>query len=265
MRLALALELGTHTPNLLGRAEMFTAIAEDYGVTNEELIQWIHFPALGKRWATSEFVRWCQKYAAARREFEQLQRSEKAEWGKICTRCWGAVAERVGPRWICSQCGRWSEGSSPPRLHGAQFRYRWSFRAPSRAGYHAIAEPQKVRFRYDIMSQPTVLSDEWMDREEVIKLLGKSQSTIERLVASGDIKTTLKPVPHRKPLRLYWREDIERLTQEIARRDQRAVVRKARAPRSRPPRLSRCPSRSYRRPPRARFGSRLKKRPLCWD
>ncbi len=77
-----------------------------------------------------------------------------------------------------------------------------------------------------------------MDRDEVMKTLGKSQSTLERLVMAGEIKTKLKPVPHRKPMRLYSSEDVERLTQEAARKEARVALR----PRSTPPSVAQLPA-----------------------
>lgn len=105
VRQALSEELGTHTPRLTDRAEMLESVAEDYGVTTEEIVQWIHFRTPEKRWSTAEFVRWCVSYSDARRELEKLWAEEKREWHKICPRCWGHLAERVGPRWICTHCG----------------------------------------------------------------------------------------------------------------------------------------------------------------
>ncbi len=87
------------------RADALIAIAGDYEVTIEELIGWIRFPAPDKRWSTREFLRWAQKLVDLRRELERLQEREAAEQRKICQQCWSHVAQRVGPRWICTNCG----------------------------------------------------------------------------------------------------------------------------------------------------------------
>ena len=75
------------------------------------------------------------------------------------------------------------------------------------------------------MTQLTVLPDGWMDRDGVMKTLDRSQSTIERMVASGDIETMLKRVAGRKPLRLYRGSDIERIAQEAQRKENRVALR----------------------------------------
>lgn len=105
VRQALEEELGRHTPMLTRRAEMLEDMADRYAVTTDEIVQWIHFRAPDKRWSTEEFKRWCVNYADARRELETLWAEERREWHKICPRCWAHLAERVGPRWICTHCG----------------------------------------------------------------------------------------------------------------------------------------------------------------
>ena len=84
---------------------MLIAIAIDFEITVEELVSWIHFRAPEKRWSTREFTRWSRGLVEARRELERLREREASEQRKICERCWSHVAQRVGPRWICTNCG----------------------------------------------------------------------------------------------------------------------------------------------------------------
>ena len=51
----------------------------------------------------------------------------------------------------------------------------------------------------------------------VMTELGKSDSTIERLVSSGDLRSTTIPRPGRKPERVYAVEDVDRLKAAKAR------------------------------------------------
>lgn len=62
---------------------------------------------------------------------------------------------------------------------------------------------------------------EWLTRPEALRALEKSQSTLERLVAAGDIQTKQQEVEGRKPMTLYQRGDVER----IAAAPRRAVAR----------------------------------------
>jgi excisionase family DNA binding protein len=52
---------------------------------------------------------------------------------------------------------------------------------------------------------------EWLPLADATKALGKSQTTIERLVAAEELRSKLEPRPGRKPERVYHAGDIERL------------------------------------------------------
>lgn len=58
---------------------------------------------------------------------------------------------------------------------------------------------------------PTLLTEGWLTLAEALESLGKSQSTLERLVGSRQIASRLEKRPGRKPERLYKAEDIARL------------------------------------------------------
>ena len=75
------------------------------------------------------------------------------------------------------------------------------------------------------MTLQTVLPEGWLDLTETMKRLGKSQSTVDRLVASREIATKLRPIPGRKPMRLYRQSDIEKLAEEATRREMRSALR----------------------------------------
>lgn len=66
VRRALAEELRDDSPSVGTRAENLVAIAEAYAVPIEELIRWIHEPAVGKQWSAAEWRRYCQRYAELR-------------------------------------------------------------------------------------------------------------------------------------------------------------------------------------------------------
>lgn len=100
---ALGEELGTQATR--EKAETLCSIADDYSVRPEELVQWIHFRAPGKTWATAEFVRWARKLAESRKELQKMYEREAHEWQKLCTSCFGHSAVRVGVRWMCPSCG----------------------------------------------------------------------------------------------------------------------------------------------------------------
>ncbi len=55
---------------------------------------------------------------------------------------------------------------------------------------------------------PMLLTGGWLTLGEALEQLGKSQSTLERLVGSRAIASRLEPRPGRKPERLYRAEDI---------------------------------------------------------
>lgn len=57
----------------------------------------------------------------------------------------------------------------------------------------------------------TVLAGDWYTLAETIGKLNKSQSTIDRLVGAGELKSKTEPRPGRKPERLYSAEDVEKL------------------------------------------------------
>jgi hypothetical protein len=88
-----------------GRAEALVAIAIDYEVTIEELVQWIHFRAPGKLWSTREFIRWANGVRTLRQDLERLREQEAAEQWKICPHCWAHIAQRVKTHWLCAGCG----------------------------------------------------------------------------------------------------------------------------------------------------------------
>jgi hypothetical protein len=58
----------------------------------------------------------------------------------------------------------------------------------------------------------TVLEGEWLTLAETVQTLNKSQSTVERLVGSGALKSKLVKRDGRKPERLYAAEDVKRLS-----------------------------------------------------
>jgi hypothetical protein len=111
---------------LAWRAETLVAIAEHFGVTDEELLLWVRTRMPGKEWSGAECRRWCEKLAALKRELPQAAASDSwaiARCGHcselleteaqarshvchvLCTRCYAHSAERVGERWVCANCG----------------------------------------------------------------------------------------------------------------------------------------------------------------
>lgn len=62
----------------------------------------------------------------------------------------------------------------------------------------------------------TLLSSEWLTLEEAMRALGKSRKTIERLVASQELKSQLEERQGRKSERVYSAEDVERLKRQPA-------------------------------------------------
>ena len=54
---------------------------------------------------------------------------------------------------------------------------------------------------------PSILDSEWLTMTEIMKVLDKSRSSVERLAAAGVIATRVEPRPHRKPERMYSATD----------------------------------------------------------
>ena len=102
MRRALTEELRADA-TIATRAENLVAIAEQYSVTIEELIGWIHYHAPGKQWTSAEFRRWCIKLCEARSDLAALQKP--SDWHRICPKCYEQIAHRLSERWICVHCG----------------------------------------------------------------------------------------------------------------------------------------------------------------
>jgi hypothetical protein len=74
----------------------------------------------------------------------------------------------------------------------------------------------------------TVLDREWLSAAETLKVLNRSQSTLDRLVAAKDLASKVEPRAGRKPERLYKAEDVQRIA--------KAAGETSRAPRGvRPP------------------------------
>jgi len=63
------------------------------------------------------------------------------------------------------------------------------------------------------LETPAVLAGEWLTLAETMRLLEKSQSTVERMVTAGAIATKVEPRPHRKPERLYNAADVRRMAE----------------------------------------------------
>ncbi len=61
---------------------------------------------------------------------------------------------------------------------------------------------------------PTILDSDWLTLAETKDRLKASQSTVERRVEAGALKTKFSPRPGRKPEKLYRRADVERLEKE---------------------------------------------------
>lgn len=80
------------------------------------------------------------------------------------------------------------------------------------------------------MSLPIARIRDWLTMGETIAALGKSASTVERLVGSGRIKSQLEPRPGRKPERMYSAGDVERLKQQDDERSGNVSVPFRRAP-----------------------------------
>jgi hypothetical protein len=116
---------------LAARAETLIAIAESFGVTDEELLIWTRYRMPGKEWSGAECRRWCEKLVETKRELaargtpvdaaldvwqparcghcaELLETEAQARshvCHMLCTRCYAHSAQRVGGRWICANCG----------------------------------------------------------------------------------------------------------------------------------------------------------------
>lgn len=59
----------------------------------------------------------------------------------------------------------------------------------------------------------SVIAREWVPLVEAMKALGKSQKTIERLIAAGELRSQLEPRAGRKPERMYHAGDLDRIRQ----------------------------------------------------
>jgi hypothetical protein len=68
-----------------------------------------------------------------------------------------------------------------------------------------------------------VLDGEWLTLAETVRTLGRSQSTVERLSATGQLRSKLEPRPGRKPERLYSEEDARRLASRIGEANTRSI------------------------------------------
>jgi hypothetical protein len=77
---------------------------------------------------------------------------------------------------------------------------------------------------------PATINPDWLPLDETMARLGKSQSTIERLVGSRALRSMLSPRPGRKPERLYSAEDVERLKEESGAATSRTVTVAKKAP-----------------------------------
>lgn len=65
----------------------------------------------------------------------------------------------------------------------------------------------------------------------VMNDLGKGAKTVERLVASGDLRSQMVPRPGMKPERVYLYEDVKKLKEAHAKRRERTAVVAIRPPR----------------------------------
>jgi excisionase family DNA binding protein len=63
------------------------------------------------------------------------------------------------------------------------------------------------------LETPAVLEGEWLTLAETMRMLGKSQSTVERMVAAAAIATKVEPRARRKPERLYNAADVRRMAE----------------------------------------------------
>ena len=63
---------------------------------------------------------------------------------------------------------------------------------------------------------------EWLPVSEACAALGKSQSTIER-IPSERLRSRLEPRPGRKPERMYYASDVERIKHEDADKENHRV------------------------------------------
>jgi hypothetical protein len=68
VRRALAEELRDDSATIGTRAENLVAIAELNNIPVEELIIWIHKPAVKKQWTAAEWRRYCHEYVEMRRK-----------------------------------------------------------------------------------------------------------------------------------------------------------------------------------------------------
>jgi predicted DNA-binding transcriptional regulator AlpA len=57
--------------------------------------------------------------------------------------------------------------------------------------------------------------DDWLPMGEVIKATGMSERTIYRQVTMGRLKQAQRPIPGRRPLPVFDREDVQRLAESI--------------------------------------------------
>jgi hypothetical protein len=70
---------------------------------------------------------------------------------------------------------------------------------------------------------PGQLNPDWLPREEVVRILGISKSTIERMVLSRKLRSKTTPRPGRKPERLYKAEDVRSIKGDKEEREQQAL------------------------------------------
>ena len=83
------------------------------------------------------------------------------------------------------------------------------------------------------MQKAALIAREWVGMDEAEILLGKSQKTVERLAAAGELRSMLEPREGRKPQRMYHAGDLQRIKQENVRSQQ---------PEPKQPRLLAAPS-----------------------
>jgi predicted DNA-binding transcriptional regulator AlpA len=69
-----------------------------------------------------------------------------------------------------------------------------------------------------------MMSREWLTLAETVQKLGKSQSTIERWVGNGALRSKQEPRQGRKPERLYSAADIERLASQVQQANTRSIA-----------------------------------------
>jgi hypothetical protein len=70
------------------------------------------------------------------------------------------------------------------------------------------------------MQKAALITREWVGMDEAEILLGKSQKTVERLAAAGELRSMLEPREGRKPQRVYHAGDLQRIKQENIRSQQ---------------------------------------------